>query len=675
MFNSNPLGPNFNEGMIDRLLGKAYLTVKEVHDNLPDIVKAIAVSEDSKELTASVDKLAEILKDFDTNAGMFLGHDLGEVGEPANSNTIIGDNFLSEFTKSSAQIKTVGDNIDVVNRLVAHINELKAIAEALTSLLAVKDALPEITKSNEQLADIKIVANSISDVHSVKECLSEIITLAENINYFPEIINSADDISKVAKYINSLIICAGNIATYIEANERLKTAQEVIANDNIATVANNVEVVKAVAAKMSDIDTLNQLDPRITSLEETKANHEERITANETQLANHELRLDNMEDNSDIGQFSVRVQAIEDKNLEQDGRLSEHDTKLSEHDTKLSEHDTKLFEHEASISQEVEDRTNADTELDTKISQEVEDRTNADAELDTKIATNKADLTQLIEDNKLATDTSIANLSNDLQTNYVDKANAQEISGLKTFSNNICFKNNDVDVLNDDTSDKSDTSDTDVLNDGTDSTDSTDDIDGTDDIDDTSNNKSLSIRAYDKNDLLCNYVNFSQQMKSSDTEHKRIVCSSLGVRLNKTAEEYQDASINLKAYLNSDDTASYCGYAPTPADSAKSNEIITAKWAINHCDYIFPNYAQGIEIPLKTVYTFPCNGWIFAIPTTIVSQAKGYYDDMIFFWVSGANGSWGDCNSICFPVYKGHTTHLDGSACLLYFYPCYYTTV
>ena len=429
MFNSNPLGPNFNEGMIDRLLGKAYLTVKEVHDNLPDIVKAIAVSEDSKELTASVDKLAEILKDFDTNAGMFLGHDLGEVGEPVNSNTIIGDNFLSEFTKSSAQIKTVGDNIDVVNRLVAHINELKAIAEALTSLLAVKDALPEITKSNEQLADIKIVANSISDVHSVKECLSEIITLAENINYFPEIINSADDISKVAKYINSLIICAGNIATYIEANERLKTAQEVIANDNIATVANNVEVVKAVAAKMSDIDTLNQLDPRITSLEETKANHEERITANETQLANHELRLDNMEDNSDIGQFSVRVQAIEDKNLEQDGRLSEHDTKLSEHDTKLSEHDTKLSEHaasisqevedrtnadtelEAKISQEVEDRTNADTELEAKISQEVEDRTNADAELDTKIATNKSDLTQLIEDNKLATDTQITNLS------------------------------------------------------------------------------------------------------------------------------------------------------------------------------------------------------------------------------------------------------------------------
>ena len=665
MFNSNPLGPNFNEGMIDRLLGKAYLTVKEVHDNLPDIVKAIAVSEDSKELTASVDKLAEILKDFDTNAGMFLGHDLGEVGEPANSNTIIGDNFLSEFTKSSAQIKTVGDNIDVVNRLVAHINELKAIAEALTSLLAVKDALPEITKSNEQLADIKIVANSISDVHSVKECLSEIITLAENINYFPEIINSADDISKVAKYINSLIICAGNIATYIEANERLKTAQEVIANDNIATVANNVEVVKAVAAKMSDIDTLNQLDPRITSLEETKANHEERITANESQLANHELRLDNMEDNSDIGQFSVRVQAIEDKNLEQDGRLSEHDTKLSEHDTKLSEHDTKLSEHDTKLSEH-------DTKLsehEASISQEVKDRTNADAELDTKIATNKADLTQLIEDNKLATDTSIANLSNDLQTNYVDKANAQEISGLKTFSNNICFKNNDVDVLNDDTSDKSDTSDTDVLNDGTDSTDSTDGTDGTDD---TSNNKSLSIRAYDKNDLLCNYVNFFQQMKSSDTEHKRIVCSSLGVRLNKTAEEHQDASINLKAYLNSDDTASYCGYAPTPADSAKSNEIITAQWVTRHYNYIFPHYDKGIEVPLNTVYTFPCDGWALFFVQSPLLQCQGYYNTLLLFQTSGLASHWRDYNSLMLPVFKQHTAHLDNAGTFI-FYPCCFT--
>lgn len=364
MFNGNPLGPNnFNEGMIDRLLGKAYLTIKEVHDNLPDIVKAIAVSEDSKELTASVDKLAEILKDFDTSAGMFLGHDLGEVGEPTDSTAIVGDNYLSEFTKSATQIKTVGDNIDVVNRLVVHINELKAIAEALTSLLAVKDALPEITKSNKHLTDIKLVANSISDVHSVKECLSEITTLAENINYFPEIINSADDISKVAKYLNSLVVCAGNIATYIEANERLKTAQEVIANDNIATVANNVEVVKEVAAKMSDIDTLNSLDPRITSLEVTRDDHEQRITTNTTNIADHEKRISNIETSTDVGQFATRLQAIEDKNEQQDTALTDEVTNRQSKDDELDAKDTAL---ENALKTEKQEREQKDTSIENK---------------------------------------------------------------------------------------------------------------------------------------------------------------------------------------------------------------------------------------------------------------------------------------------------------------------
>ena len=407
MFNSNPLGPhNFNEGMIDRLLGKAYLTIKEVHDNLPDIVKAIAVSEDSKELTASIDKLSEVLKGFDTSAGMFLGHDLGTVGEPVDSNTFVGENYLSEFTKSAEQVKIVGDNIDVVNRLVVHINELKAIAEALTSLLTVNDNLPEIIKTNEQLTDIKVVASNISDVRSVKECLSEIITLAESINYFPEIIHSADDIAKVAKYISSLVICAGNIATYVEANERLKTAQEVIANDNIATVVNNVEAVKSVAAKMADIETLNQLDPRITTLETTTADHETRITANKKVVDNHELRLNNIETTTDLGQVTLRITAIEEKNKEQDTSLEANATAIAK----------EVSDREQAITTEAKAREDADVALGARID-------NADAkntEQDTHLGTIDTHLETIdthlgtIDDKNTAQDTALDTAKNEL---------------------------------------------------------------------------------------------------------------------------------------------------------------------------------------------------------------------------------------------------------------------
>ena len=432
MFNSNPLGPhNFNEGMIDRLLGKAYLTIKEVHDNLPDIVKAIAVSEDSKELTASIDKLSEVLKGFDTSAGMFLGHDLGTVGEPVDSNTFVGENYLSEFTKSAEQVKIVGDNIDVVNRLVVHINELKAIAEALTSLLTVNDNLPEIIKTNEQLTDIKVVASNISDVRSVKECLSEIITLAESINYFPEIIHSADDIAKVAKYISSLVICAGNIATYVEANERLKTAQEVIANDNIATVVNNVEAVKSVAAKMADIETLNQLDPRITTLETTTADHETRITANKKVVDNHELRLNNIETTTDLGQVTLRITAIEEKNKEQDTSLEANATAIAK----------EVSDREQAITTEAKAREDADVALGARID-------NADAkntEQDTHLGTIDTHLETIdthlgtIDDKNTEQDTALDTAKSELNTSI--SALSQKVQ-----ANNISIKN-DLDKL------------------------------------------------------------------------------------------------------------------------------------------------------------------------------------------------------------------------------------
>lgn len=81
----------------------------------------------------------------------------------------------------------------------------------------------------------------------------------------------------------------------------------------------------------------------------TIADHEERITANKVKLDEHETRIDNIETTSNVGQFATRVQAIEDKNTEQDSAIDTLKKNVSDNlqtakqytETKLADYATK----------------------------------------------------------------------------------------------------------------------------------------------------------------------------------------------------------------------------------------------------------------------------------------------------------------------------------------------
>ena len=102
----------------------------------------------------------------------------------------------------------------------------------------------------------------------------------------------------------------------------------------------------------------------------TIADHEERITANKVKLDEHETRIDNIETTTDIGQITLRVNAIEQKNTEQDGRLDNIDTKNTEQDTTLTAYSERLDnidtlnEEQNSKIKVIQDK---DTEQDAKI--------------------------------------------------------------------------------------------------------------------------------------------------------------------------------------------------------------------------------------------------------------------------------------------------------------------
>ena len=66
---------------------------------------------------------------------------------------------------------------------------------------------------------------------------------------------------------------------------------------------------------------INANDDDISTLQNTTANHGERLGFAEQNISSLDTRVGNIETATDVGEIAVRVQAVEDKNSEQDGRL------------------------------------------------------------------------------------------------------------------------------------------------------------------------------------------------------------------------------------------------------------------------------------------------------------------------------------------------------------------
>lgn len=60
------------------------------------------------------------------------------------------------------------------------------------------------------------------------------------------------------------------------------------------------------------------------------SDHEDRLNQAELDITDHEKRIDNIETTSDVGQFATRIQAVEEKNTEQDTSISNLTKNLSQ---------------------------------------------------------------------------------------------------------------------------------------------------------------------------------------------------------------------------------------------------------------------------------------------------------------------------------------------------------
>lgn len=141
-------------------------------------------------------------------------------------------------------------------------------------------------------------------------------------------------------------------------------------------------------------ERVTNLEGQTSTLEEITADHESRITTNKKVIDNHELRLNNIETTTDLGQVTLRITAIEEKNKEQDTSLEANATAIAK----------EVSDREQAINTEAKAREDADNALGVRID-------NADAkntEQDTALDTAKNELTA-----------SIGALSQKLQANLV----------------------------------------------------------------------------------------------------------------------------------------------------------------------------------------------------------------------------------------------------------------
>lgn len=178
------------------------------------------------------------------------------------------------------------------------------------------------------------------------------------------------------------------------------------------------------------------------------SDHENRLNQAELNIADHEKRIDNIETTTDVGQITLRVNAIEQKNTEQDGRLDNIDAKNNAQDETLATYSERLDNIDA-LNEEQNSKIKAiqdkDTEQDTKIADLEKKSKIHDESINTINSINSEQNVRLttLEEKDTEQDQTIQNLSdsltakdNELKQNIDTNAtnilaNSSEISAIK----------------------------------------------------------------------------------------------------------------------------------------------------------------------------------------------------------------------------------------------------
>lgn len=310
----------------NELLGESYKVVKEVRDNLATI-KAVYLEKDKiTSYAESLQVLVQALKN--RKEGLFIGHDMGTVGEEDAEVTFTGDNPISAITRNLEAIENIKNNIDAINNINNHLRDIKAIALCLNDLLSYtenKDAVSTvaaISKSVKKLGEVSdnlvaliknmdVVINVSTNLDNLKS-ISEGIYAVKQVNTALNVINNLNDslatiravsaktesidvVATIADKINIISEALTNIQTVAQMKDTLIKVSQIEGFDNVQDISNlSTQVTK----NTNDIETLTNTtipelreqinsgsNPDLTKLTSTVNGHTTKITKLESDVA------------------------------------------------------------------------------------------------------------------------------------------------------------------------------------------------------------------------------------------------------------------------------------------------------------------------------------------------------------------------------------------------------
>ena len=258
----------------DELLGESYKVVKEVRDNLATI-KAVYLDKDK--ITSYAESLQILVQTLrDKKDGLFIGHDMGTVGEEDVEVTFTGDNPISALTRNLEAIENIKNSIDAINNINNHLRDIKAIALCLNDILS-------CTENQDAVSAVAAVSKSVKKLGEVSDNL---VALIKNMDVVINVSTNLDNLKSISEGIYAV--------------KQVNTALNVISNLN-----DSLSTIRAVSAKTESIDVVATVADKINIISEALTDIQTVARMKDTLIkVSHIEGFDNIQD---ISNLSTRV--------------------------------------------------------------------------------------------------------------------------------------------------------------------------------------------------------------------------------------------------------------------------------------------------------------------------------------------------------------------------------
>lgn len=301
-----------NKEMVDRMLGIAYERVKKVHEHLDIITYIYEHYQELSDLlegnTATLDALTEAITNVSNN-GIFVGKDMGIVGQDDPDPAWTGESWIASLTKNWSYIPKIYEEIDNIRRNGIYIQDIITVAAIADAVSTTANLKTDIEKVNSQSLPIKICSANIENILILADKISELLALKDAIPNLSLIEDNLSALKRISQHVRSLSNLSENIDVINEALNDYQVFLDVLNNiDTIKEVAKHVKGLEFVETHGSELDTLVQKADTLEGL----LKYVDDLSLISTHITDIHAAVDNLELIKKYSDLSDKIHALYD---------------------------------------------------------------------------------------------------------------------------------------------------------------------------------------------------------------------------------------------------------------------------------------------------------------------------------------------------------------------------